>query len=340
MSAQPEDFPQALERSKPTCKTLAGTDIRLAIGRLPKAIRKTSVGADTPAASRKDLAPTVDATPWGLLSLLAETLDDLERTRIAAENRARSLAQVYELEDEPPHRQAVVLAEAIKALEHGAELQLKRALRRHPLGAWVKRTVGVGEKQGARLLAAIGDPYWNNLHDRPRTVSELWAYCGYHVLPLGYANRVTQSPSAEGSNSPASHNERGNQAVSAGGTKFDVDQHEGESHSVLVGVAARKARGSRANWSATAKMRAYLIAESCMKQAASPYRAIYDAGRTKYADATHQTECVRCGPRNAPAAIGSPLSAGHQHARALRLVAKAVLKDLWLAARELHGETQ
>jgi hypothetical protein len=31
-------------------------------------------------------------------------------------------------------------------------------MRAHPLGPWVKRTTGVGEKTGARLLAAIGDP--------------------------------------------------------------------------------------------------------------------------------------------------------------------------------------
>jgi hypothetical protein len=52
----------------------------------------------------------------------------------------------------------------------------------------VKQTRGVGEKQAARLLAAIGDPYIRpemvRADDtveptRPRTVSELWKYAGY-----------------------------------------------------------------------------------------------------------------------------------------------------------------
>jgi hypothetical protein len=188
MSAQPEDFRPAIAGAIPTERPLAGTDVPQAIQHaIPTAA--SPAGTDVPTATIDPATPERLPSPWGLLSLLAETLDDLERTRIAAENRARSLAQVYDLEGEPPHVQAVALAEAIKALEHGAELQLKRALRQHPLGAWVRRSIGVGEKQGARLLAAIGDPYWNTLHDRPRTVSELWAYCGYHTLPADQTSR-------------------------------------------------------------------------------------------------------------------------------------------------------
>lgn len=42
------------------------------------------------------------------------------------------------------------------------------------------------------------------------------------------------------------------------------------------------------------------------------------------------------GPAGKPAPTGSPLSTGHQHARALRLVAKTVLRDLWREARRIH----
>lgn len=54
--------------------------------------------------------------------------------------------------------------------------------------------------------------------------------------------------------------------------------------------------------------------------------------------AVHRVPCHRCGPAGRPALIGSPLSDGHKDARALRLVAKAVLRDLWMAARTLHGD--
>ena len=81
-------------------------------------------------------------------------------------------------------------------------------------------------------------------------------------------------------------------------------------------------------------MRAYLAAESCMKQRESPYRAVYDATRVKYADAVHSAECARCGPSGHPAMPGSALSDGHKHARGLRAVAKEILRDLWREARD------
>lgn len=99
----------------------------------------------------------------------------------------------------------------------------------------------------------------------------------------------------------------------------------------------RRRRGEKANWSPQIKMRVYLIAESCIKQSASPYRAVYDAGRAKYADAVHDEECRRCGPSGKPAQPGSDLSDGHKHARAMRLVSKAILRDLWTEARALRG---
>lgn len=265
-----------------------------------------------------------------LLSMCADVLDDMERTRIANENRLRQMTRTEADEDgqvrgfgmdggNPQVASIAGIVDGLKRLEHQAELELKRSLRKHPLGPWIKQTVGVGEKQGARLLAALGDPYWNDLHERPRTVSELWAYCGYHVLP---ASQVVH----------------GIHTKVAGGSKDggDIDQVRCDNHQNVVGVAASRARGQKANWSADAKMRAYLIAESCVKQSASPYRKVYDAGREKYRDAVHQADCKRCGPAGKPALVGSPLSLGHQHARAMRLISKELLKDFWLQAKAIH----
>lgn len=256
-----------------------------------------------------------------LLVIAADALDDLERTRIANENRVHQLTRTkvdkdgidrgFGLDSGVP---AVAALEAIVVgiakLEHAAELQLKRTLRKHPLGPWVKSTVGVGEKQVARLLAAVGDPYWNTLHDRPRTTAELRSYCGL---------------------------------------RQDAD-----------GVAVTRKKGQKANWSATAKMRVYLVAKSCIRQlrqpcekptedrrwavhvdgcGCSPYRVIYDSGRVKYADAIHKVECKRCGPKGKPAVVGSELSDGHKEMRAIRLMERAILEDLWLAARDIHKAT-
>jgi hypothetical protein len=221
----------------------------------------------------------------------AALLDDIERARIAAENRKRALTLPVEKGGKgldllhPAVGTATELLLPVRAAEHAATLELKRQLRRHPLGPWVKRTIGVGEKQGARLLAALGDPYWHPLYDRPRTVSELWAYCGYHVID---------------------------------------------------GEAARRRRGERINWNPEAKMRAFLVAESCMKQRTSPYRSVYEEHRARHDAAVHSDPCPPCGPAGHPALAGSPLSDGHKYVRALRATAKAVLRDLWREARELH----
>jgi hypothetical protein len=273
-------------------------------------------------------APSVPALLLAdpVLALAADVLDDLEKVRIANENRLRQLTRTAEDgdgeirgfgldESHPDVARLAALVEMLAKAEHQAELNLGRVMRRHPLGPWVAATTGIGTKQGARLIASIGDPYMRPevVGDdgaveppRPRTVSELWAYCGYHVLAT-----------------PSSH--PGHIAL---GTQ-----------ETTAGVAARRVRGQKANWSGTARMRAYLVAVSCMQTPTSPYRKVYDDAREHHANAVHLTPCTRCGPTGKPAPEGSPLSAGHKHARALRKVAKEVLKDLWREARRLHGES-
>jgi len=241
--------------------------------------------------------PTAQALSDPMLYLAAVTVDDLERVRIATQNRLRQLTRTGEdadgaergfglTEDHPDVARMAAMAETLGDLEHEGVLALRRQVRRHPLGPWVKGTVGVGEKQAARLLAAIGDPYWNTLHDRPRTVSELWAYCGLHTMDSG-------DPGQRG-----------------------VDTHSGNAR-----VAAKRRKGERMNWSPEARMRVHLIAESCIKKAHSPYRPVYDTRRARTA-LTH--------PEWTP---------GHSHIDALRIVAKAVLKDMWRQARAVHGVT-
>lgn len=257
-----------------------------------------------------------------VLTLHADVLDDLERSRIACENRLRqftrhALGEDGELVDKPDkdgelrgfgltldHPDVARLAgivDALAKLEHDATLNLQRRMRAHPLGAWIKTQPGIGEKQAARLLAAIGDPYWNTLHDRPRTVSELWAYCGLHVLPAGQTSAAAPSRFAGGEPQIC-----------------DPDHAWPGTQRSNVGVAARRRKGERANWSATAKMRAYLIAKSCMKQRSSPFRADYE-DRRAYTAVTHPE-----------------WTAGHSHNDALRITAKEVLKQLWREARRIH----
>src|SRR5881628_2304265 len=164
-----------------------------------------------------------------LLRLQAEVVDDLERTRIANENRLRQLTRCEPDEDgivrgfcmdetDPDVRRLAEVVQGLASLEHQAVLNLNRTMRNDPLWPWLKEQRGVGEKTAARLLASVGDPYWNGLHDRPRTVSELWAYAGLHTLPVG------------------------------GHTGTDSQVNHAPDRA--PNVAAKRAKGQRANWSA------------------------------------------------------------------------------------------
>lgn len=273
------------------------------------------------AAGEPSLSPWPDHLSRDLAAA-ADTLDDIERMRIAAENRLRQFTRsVDEVDKDGGQRgfgwdlrspavvaQATLVAamkcdsavavpligKAGKAkgccLEHDAERNLTRALRAHPLALWVREQKGVGEKQGGRLIAVLGDPYMRpvlKLADgtwdpaRPRTVSELWAYCG-------------------------------------------------------LKPGQKRKRGERANWSAAAKMRAWNIAGSMLK---AGNREGYDKRKAATEGRLHAAECVRCGPKGKPAQPGTQWSDAHRHADALRVVSKEVLKELWREARRIHLET-
>ena len=335
-----------------------------------------------------------------LLLFHADTLDGWESLRIATQNRIRTLTSTEDWgkgvpEGLPEVQVALEGLAELEARERGATLALQRSMRRHPLGPYVKGLKGVGDKQAARLLAAIGDPYWHGLEDRPRTVSELWAFCGYHVIHSSSGGRSgsdTHSASAPedaegrirgddritsalGTGDYASrHDDRDTHQASARGD-HDTGGHTGSethiSHAVgdegrvggqptsdaqgrtAPGVAPRRQRGVRCNWSGSAKKRAWLVVDSAIKQRCAACRAAgkaraaegdasyhppaegctcvadgcvlraeYDRGRVKYASAVKPD--------------GTPLTPGHQDARARRLAAKLLLKLLWLESKALH----
>jgi hypothetical protein len=104
-------------------------------------------------------------------------------------------------------------------------------------------------------------------------------------------------------------------------------------------VVYRREKGKVANWSPEAKKRSWLCATSTIKVTNSKepnvFRGVYDARRAKTAERVHERPCVRCGPSGKPALPGTPLSPGHQHADALRIVAKEILKEMWLKSEPI-----
>lgn len=228
-----------------------------------------------------------------ILATLAESVSDLEASRKAMANRLRALTSTKPDKDGltrafglPLDHPSVVALQfsftTLETAEKAAVKALEKELRNHPLWPWIKAQNGLGDKTIARLLAAIGDPYWNDLHNRPRTIGELFSFCG------------------------------------------------------VAGPGQRKRKGERVTWSPEARMRIHVIIDPIIKNRRSPYRAVYDAGRDRYADHLHTETCVRCGPAGKPAPVGSPWPLAHQHAAALRLVKREVLRDLWAAAKQWH----
>lgn len=224
-----------------------------------------------------------------VLALLADALDDIEKIRIAQENRLRQLTRTGEDKDgevrgfempatDPTVARFIGVVTALKCdssiareltgeklpkregccLEHDAERNLTKRLKAHALHPFLAALKGVGDKQAGRLLAAIGDPYIRPPLDtdngvepaRPRMVSELWAYSGLHVI------------------FPAGQRVPGDQTTGASGDQAgdDTGHRHGGHHSTAAGVAATRSKGQRARWNAAARMRVYNIAESCNKQ--------------------------------------------------------------------------
>jgi hypothetical protein len=248
------------------------------------------------------------------LAFAADVLDDLERVRNANANRLRSLTTTEPDEDgvmrgfgldesHPDVARLAAMVTTLDALVHDATLQLQRQMRKHPLGPWAKAQRGIGEKQAARLLATIGDPYWHTLHNQPRTVSQLWAYCGLHVLTGG-----------------------------------DSDLFPRDTQTRAEGVAARRTKGQKSNWSTLAKTRAWLCVESCMKQIDAPCKGDEGIG--------HHIDGCKCSPyrikvdqRRTRTLLTHPeWKPGHSLNDGMRVASKELLKDLWREAKRIHEE--
>ena len=149
------------------------------------------------------------------VNVASAMLDGIERTRIAMNNRLRVMPR-----EEGTWRYGTKvklqanfdligcsLLESLAESEERAIKLLERMMKGgktedgvmepHPLCDWVKRTPGLGLKQMGRLLAVLGDPAVQDvlipnkddptngpmtLVTRYRSVAQLWAYSGLHVV--------------------------------------------------------------------------------------------------------------------------------------------------------------
>jgi hypothetical protein len=152
--------------------------------------------------------PTPDDAPsWPALRLRAAEFGDVQRLRIALNNRHGRAVALAEAKGHPELgalvTEAVPFYEMMASLEDLARRNLRTAYRAvvpAPLRAWQAATLGAGEHLTALLLgstghpgiavpldkdgAPTGDPYHRDLRD-------WWAYCG-HGAPLRRRTGMTE----------------------------------------------------------------------------------------------------------------------------------------------------
>lgn len=314
------------ERASDQPTPLSPAPVRVSIS----AIDHVELGAQTYHVDGGPVSPApaiVAATPKGQppvlvdhhLAVLANRVNDLENFRKASANQLGALTQGIEPDedgvtrgyglpaDHPAVTQSQAIVDAIKKIEDQTVRELEKKLKKTPLGPWILSQKGLGFKTIARLLAATGDPYWNSLHDRPRTVSELWSFCGYRPgQKKAKGEKVNWSPEAK---------------MRAHLLMDPIKK--------MLSKPCHSVKGDKGEY-----LYAVHVEGECT---CSPYRVLYDQARDKYRDTAHPEDCVRCGPAGKPALAGSPRSAKHQDSMAYRLVKKQILKDLWREAARLHN---
>lgn len=241
------------------------------------------------------LPKTDPSDGWLELRIWAEMFHDAQLARIAATNRAERGGVDAAL--------YAAYLDSLEASEHVAKLGLRRCYQRvvpTPIRGWVDTSKGVGIHLVARLLGHLGDPVLATPHH--------WEGAGSKRVLIAdepYERTVSQLWQYCGHGDPTRKPRRGMTADEA----FEM----GNPHLKTI---------------------VHLLAESCMKQQpGNTYRDTYETRRAATTERLHSAPCVRCGPSGKPAVEGSAWSKAHQHADALRIVGKELLRDLWIAAQ-------
>jgi hypothetical protein len=251
-----------------------------------------------PSADTQTMEPaeaTIEPSPYQELRIWSEMYQDAMQARISATNRSER-GGVH------PDLYAMHIKQLEKT-EHDVALELVRAYRKTVsprVRSWQVESPGIGEHLLARLLGIIGHPclatpyHWEGVGKDNRRL----------VADEPYDRSISQLWAYCGVGDPERKRRKGQTVEEA----------------MACGIPL-------------AKSVLYLLAQACVKVNRGPYREHYDAARAKYRDRLHKVDCPACGPKGKPAKPGTPWSAAHQHAAALRKVSKEILRDLWIAAK-------
>lgn len=207
--------------------------------------------------------------------------------------------------------QLAAITGQVAGAEKAAIRHLEKQVAGLALGPWVASMCGVGAKQAGRLLGAIGDPYIRPAieHEdapcepsRPRTLGDLYSYCGHGDAARRPVRGMTQAAAKQLGNPEARKRVR------------------------IIAMQVIKFTGGGIPRSPY---------RDVYDEARERYAAATHATECLNRSRVHPNGCgIRAHPEwGAP---GSPWRDGHQHASALRLVGKAFLADLWREAKRIH----
>lgn len=211
----------------------------------------------------------------------------------------------------------------LKDSENAIQKLVITEFRKHPLAEYCKSIRGLGEHNAAVLLAMLdGDPYiaypkyWQKTNSDQSSITKL--------IEDGTIFEDTMD-----------FNKSSNRVL-VRGEPFTRTPSQlwaycgiGKPGKRTAGISQEEAL---AFGKPMLKSRMRLIAESFIKANNPTYRAIYDAERTKVESRKHEKPCPPCHARE-----GDPWKKGHQHAHALRIIAKRFLLDLWLQAKAINA---
>ena len=237
--------------------------------------------------------PPAPAPAYHELRVFAELYADVQQARIACANRA-------ERGGLDPTILAAYLA-GLRESEHKLGLAMVRCYRRvvdPAIREWQQATPGIGEHLLARLLGTIGHPR----HATPYH----WEGSGSERVLIAdppFERNVAKLWSYCGHGDPSRKRRKGmtaEEGAALGNPRAKMLVH-------LLAEAAMKCVGSASEERATSG------GSSQPTRARSPYRDVYEQGRATYATREGWT----------PA---------RQHAAALRLVGKEILRDLWVVS--------
>ena len=234
---------------------------------------------------------------------------DVQEFRKAMENRARS-GRV----DSGLVAEAAPLYRRIENLFSKVMVNEMRDSVPEPIQAWARDTPGIGTGGNphllAKLLGVIGDPY------------------------IATPRHWEQRPGAKGGKDDPKRVLVEDPPFTRNLGKLWAYCGVGDPRRRRRPGQSQQDAAACGTWKAKTTLR--LMAESCVKagkQDRTPYYLVYEQARAHYVGRVHDRECKPCKGSSKP---GDPWRDGHQHAAALRKVAKEILRDLWEIAREVH----